>query len=106
MCVVSKKLCLKKHAEVEENPLALGDMMLPVARIRKLMKVEEDVKNIALEVPFLYAKITEVFVEELTIRAWKVTKGNRRCIIQYVDLYEAIKSADIYDFLLYIISGN
>lgn len=93
----------KKHADIDRNKLDIKKQSLPLARIRRLMKVEENIKNIALEVPFLYAAITEVFIEELTIRAWKITKENRRCIIQYEDLYGAVKSDEMYDFLLYII---
>ena len=34
------------------------------------MKLDEDVKMISAEAPVLFAKATEMFIHELTMRAW------------------------------------
>ena len=41
-----------------------------ISRIKKIMKLDEDVKMISAEAPVLFAKATEMFIHELTMRAW------------------------------------
>lgn len=41
-----------------------------ILRIKKIMKLDEDVKMISAEAPVLFAKATEMFIHELTMRAW------------------------------------
>ncbi|KAF2302660.1 hypothetical protein GH714_000635 [Hevea brasiliensis] len=41
---------------------------LPLARIKKIMKADEDVRMISAEAPILFAKACELFILELTIR--------------------------------------
>jgi len=43
---------------------------LPLARIKKIMKLDDDVKMISAEVPVLFAKAAEIFIHELTLRSW------------------------------------
>ena len=43
---------------------------LPLARIKKIMKLDEDVKMISAEAPVLFGKACEMFIHELTMRAW------------------------------------
>ena len=42
---------------------------LPLARIKKIMKADEDVRMISAEAPILFAKACELFILELTIRS-------------------------------------
>ncbi|ELA42252.1 uncharacterized protein VICG_00651 [Vittaforma corneae ATCC 50505] len=79
---------------------------LPLARIKRLMKVEEDVKMVAAEVPILFSLITEVFIQELTVRAWMSTEDGRRKILQSNDINFAVKTSSMYDFLTYIVPSN
>lgn len=79
------------------------DIHLPLARIKRLMKVEEEVKMVANDVPILFSKVTEKFVEELTLRAWLNTENNRRRILQKNDLSAAVKTSDVFDFLIYVV---
>ncbi len=76
---------------------------LPLARIKRLMKVEEDVKMVASEVPALFSFVTEVFVQELTVRAWMCTEDGKRKILQTSDIGFAAKTSSMYDFLTYVI---
>jgi len=57
---------------------------LPLARIKKIMKLDEGVKSqmISGEVPILFAKAIEMFIEELTLRAWYFTEDSKRKILQ------------------------
>jgi len=50
--------------------LDLKTQALPLARIKKIMKLDEDVKMISAEAPMLFAKAAEIFIHELTLRAW------------------------------------
>ena len=44
-------------------------MHLPPARIKKMMKVDPDVKMIAGDTPHILARACELFLEEMTKRA-------------------------------------
>ncbi|KAI5180651.1 nuclear transcription factor Y, gamma [Nematocida sp. AWRm80] len=76
--------------------------VLPLARIKRLMKVEQEVSKVASEVPLLFSKVTEIFIEELTLRAWQYTEEGKRRILQRSDICAAIKSSDVFDFLIYL----
>lgn len=99
---IDKYWMMMDHRAATE-PLNYKDISLPLARIKRLMKVEEDVKMVASEVPILFSKVTENFIEELTLRAWIHTDENKRRIIQRSDISAAIKTSDVYDFLIYIV---
>ncbi|KAI5184533.1 nuclear transcription factor Y, gamma [Nematocida homosporus] len=78
------------------------DNALPLARIKRLMKVEQEVSKVASEVPLLFSRVTEIFIEELTLRAWQHTEEGKRRILQRSDICSAIKSSDLFDFLIYL----
>ena len=63
---------------------------LPLARIKKIMKLDEDVKMISAEAPVLFAKAAEMFITELTMRAWIHTEDNKRRTLQRNDIAMAI----------------
>jgi nuclear transcription factor Y gamma len=62
--------------------LDLKQQALPLARIKKIMKLDEDVKMISSEAPVLFAKAAEIFILELTLRAWVHTEDNKRRTLQ------------------------
>jgi len=76
---------------------------LPLARIKKIMKLDEDVKMISAEAPVLFAKATEIFIHELTMRAWIHTEDNKRRTLQRNDIAMAITKYDQFDFLIDIV---
>ena len=55
---------------------------LPLARIKKIMKLDDNVKMISSEVPLLFSKAATVFIEELTLRAWLHTEEAKRKTLQ------------------------
>lgn len=57
---------------------------LPLARIKKIMKLDEEVKMISAEAPLLFAKAAEIFIHELTLRAWIHTEENKRRTLQVI----------------------
>ncbi|KAF8412680.1 hypothetical protein HHK36_000648 [Tetracentron sinense] len=76
---------------------------LPLARIKKIMKADEDVRMISVEAPVLFAKACEMFILELTLRSWIHTEENKRRTIQKNDIAAAITRTDIFDFLVDIV---
>ncbi|KAK4484938.1 hypothetical protein RD792_007543 [Penstemon davidsonii] len=76
---------------------------LPLARIKKIMKADEDVKMISAEAPVLFAKACEMFILELTLRSWIHTEENKRRTLQKNDIAAAISRTDVFDFLVDII---
>lgn len=76
---------------------------LPLARIKKVMKTDEDVRMISAEAPILFAKACEIFITELTMRAWCVSEENKRRTLQKADIAEALQKSDMFDFLIDIV---
>lgn len=76
---------------------------LPLARIKKIMKADEDVRMISAEAPVVFAKACELFILELTLRAWIHTEENKRRTLQKNDIAAAVTRTDIFDFLVDIV---
>ncbi|GLJ35814.1 hypothetical protein SUGI_0719080 [Cryptomeria japonica] len=76
---------------------------LPLARIKKIMKSDEEVKMISAEAPVLFSKACELFILELTLRSWLHTEENKRRTLQRNDIAGAVSRGDILDFLVDIV---
>jgi histone H3/H4 len=72
---------------------------LPLARIKRIMKSDEDVRMISAEAPVLFAKACEMFILELSIRSWGASEKCKRRTLLKEDVEAAIKNTDIFDFL-------
>ena len=77
--------------------------LLPLARIKKIMKSDEDVRMISSEAPVLFAKACEMFILELTMRAWVHSQEGKRRTLTRKDIAAAITKTDIFDFLVDIV---
>ncbi|XP_057519228.1 nuclear transcription factor Y subunit C-1 isoform X2 [Amaranthus tricolor] len=86
-----------------ENANDFKNHQLPLARIKKIMKADEDVRMISAEAPILFAKACELFILELTIRSWLHAEENKRRTLQKNDIAAAITRTDIFDFLVDIV---
>lgn len=60
---------------------------------------------ISAEAPILFAKAAELFIRELTLRAWIHTERNRRRTLQRNDIAMAVSDGDTdqFDFLIDIV---
>lgn len=76
---------------------------LPLARIKKVMKADEDVKMISAEAPILFAKGCDIFITELTMRAWIHAEENKRRTLQRSDIANALQRSDMFDFLIDVV---
>lgn len=74
---------------------------LPLARIKKIMKSDEDVRMISSEAPVLFAKACELFILEVSLRAWAYSEANKRRTLQQSDLVHAIcnHENEVFEFL-------
>ena len=86
-----------------ENGSDFKNHQLPLARIKKIMKSDEDVRMISSEAPVLFAKGCEMFILELTLRSWIHSEENKRRTLQRNDIAAAITKTDIFDFLVDIV---
>ncbi|PIN06066.1 hypothetical protein CDL12_21392 [Handroanthus impetiginosus] len=84
-----------------------GPHSLPLARIKKIMKNSSDeVKMISGEAPIVFSKACELFIEELTKRAWIMTLQAKRRTMQKEDVASAVIDTDIFDFLVNLVSHD
>lgn len=58
---------------------------------------------ISAEAPVLFAKACEIFILELSLRAWIHTEENKRRTLQRNDIAMAITKTDVFDFLIDIV---
>lgn len=79
-------------------------LQLPLSRIRRIIKSDPDVRMISGETPILFAKACELFIIELTLRAWLHTEDNKRPTLLQSDIARAIRDADVLDFLDDVVS--
>jgi nuclear transcription factor Y gamma len=89
------------HLETETHDFKLHQ--LPLARIKKVMKADPEVKMISAEAPILFAKGCDIFITELTMRAWIHAEDNKRRTLQRSDIAAALAKSDMFDFLIDIV---
>jgi histone H3/H4 len=89
------------HLETDTHDYKLHQ--LPLARIKKVMKADPDVKMISAEAPILFAKGCDIFITELTMRAWIHAEENKRRTLQRSDIASALAKSDMFDFLIDIV---
>ena len=76
---------------------------LPLARIKRIMKSDEDVRMISAEAPVLFAKACEMFILDMSLRSWAFSNNHKRKTLTKEDVIEAIQRTDIFDFLVDVI---
>ncbi|KAJ2473133.1 hypothetical protein GGI02_001087 [Coemansia sp. RSA 2322] len=96
----------KAHtASVEDNTPDFKLHLLPLARIKKVMKSDPDVKvqMISAEAPILFSKACEIFITEITQRAWMNAEENKRRTLQRQDVSCAAQRSEMFDFLIDVV---
>lgn len=88
---------------IEHDDHDFKNHQLPLARIKKVMKTDEDVKMISAEAPILFAKGCDVFITELSMRAWIHAEENKRRTLQKSDIAAALTKSDMFDFLIDVV---
>ncbi|XP_022759953.1 nuclear transcription factor Y subunit C-1-like [Durio zibethinus] len=76
---------------------------LPLARIKRIMKSDKDVKMISADTLVFFSKACELFIMDLTLRAWLQTEEGKRRTLQRCDIARAIRQEEALDFLVDIV---
>lgn len=76
---------------------------LPLTRIKKIMRADEDVRMISSEAPALLSRASELFIMEITRKAWARSQGYRRRTLHRDDIGELVARTPLYDFLLDVV---
>ncbi|KAF9023232.1 histone-fold-containing protein [Hymenopellis radicata] len=66
---------------------------LPLARIKKVMKSDPDIKVIAADAPVIFCKACEIFIAEVTARAFIVADSNKRRTLSRSDIAKALSKS-------------
>ncbi|KAI9379621.1 hypothetical protein POPTR_017G120000v4 [Populus trichocarpa] len=85
--------------EIYNTTASKSNNMLPLARIKRVMKSDGDVKMISAETPILFSKACELFILELTLRSWLQTTSCKRRTLQRCDISRVIRQEDMLNFL-------
>ncbi|KAL1955512.1 hypothetical protein VTO42DRAFT_8466 [Malbranchea cinnamomea] len=78
-----------------------GHSVLPLSRIKKIIRLDEDIQQCSNSSTFLIAMATEMFIQYLVEQGHNVVKSERkpRKNIQYRDLATAVSRIDNLEFL-------
>ncbi|OMJ76910.1 hypothetical protein SteCoe_23612 [Stentor coeruleus] len=105
--VCFEQLIQNQKEEIKKlTPNEFKNHQLPLARVKKIMKTDEDVKMISSETPALFAKACELFILEITRRSWIYTEENKRRTLQKSDISDSIHNTLIFDFLVDVVNPN
>lgn len=74
---------------------------LPLARVKRVMKTDPEVAMIASEVPVILEKACQIFIADLTARAY-IDSPKRRTLTR-ADVSRAARQTDMFDFLIDIL---
>ena len=72
----------------------------PLARVKKIMRLDEKINLIGVEVPVLLRKACDMFMKDLTMRTWAHTEAKQRKTLGLGDLGDAMKEDEMFDFLI------
>jgi len=79
---------------------------LPLTRVKRLMKLDDHVKLVSIEAPIVLAKASELMIQELCLRSWKLTSDSNRRVLQATDIQKAAKLDEMFDFLIDILTAE
>ena len=104
-CLVQWKLDMEefiKKGGVPATSMSSGDYrdcVLPLARVKKIMKRDPDVANMSKEALFLMTKCTDIFIEHLGEAAIRQAYGQKRKGVRLEDINSAIRATSSARFL-------
>ncbi|TPX63318.1 hypothetical protein SpCBS45565_g06685 [Spizellomyces sp. 'palustris'] len=77
----------------------------PVARIKKIMRLDEEVGKVAQATPILISKALELFMQSLIDEACKEARGRSAKKLTTVHLKRTIMDVEKFDFLRDLVEG-
>ncbi|KAJ1265677.1 hypothetical protein BS78_08G094100 [Paspalum vaginatum] len=96
----------RKRQEEIEVIEDFRERAFPMTRLRKLICAEKGKMMMSFDTPSFLTKVSEIFVQEITFRAWMCAMSHNRGIIVDSDIAEAIASTQSYDFLKDVLLDN
>ena len=94
-----QRAALAKQCAEEKDFKVHNDF--PLARIKRIMKSDEDVRMIRAEAPILFAKACELFILELTVRSYAYSEqSGERHQIARKDIESCVRHTAVFDFLV------
>ncbi|KAF9107138.1 hypothetical protein BGX29_007199 [Mortierella sp. GBA35] len=78
---------------------AQGVTVLPVARVKRIIKEDKDIQMVSNDAVFLISLATELFLESFTAKAFNLAKIEKRKTVSYKDLATAVTQHDSLEFL-------
>mmetsp|Transcript_12045 Transcript_12045/g.19464 ORF Transcript_12045/g.19464 Transcript_12045/m.19464 type:complete len:131 (+) Transcript_12045:28-420(+) len=90
---------LFEDVTVAPQTLSSSGPSFPLARVKRIMKADSEVKQINSESVLVVAKATELFLEKLVREAAERTKEERRKTVQYKDLAAVVHGKEELEFL-------
>jgi len=90
----------KRKRDSKPSLLEADGETIRTGTIRRIMKLDKDVKMTGSEAVFLVSKATELFVSEFVLKAYEKAKGENRKLIKYQDLASTTKDELNLDFLV------
>lgn len=94
LALKTEEVDFKKHSD------------LPLARIKRIMKGDEDVKMISAEVPVILAEACKMFIHDVCKQGWFKTSLTKRKNLQRNDIKEILEDTWQFDFLMDIFDGT
>ncbi|CAL4985063.1 unnamed protein product [Urochloa decumbens] len=90
----------RKTLEEINNTVNFNDHVLPASYVAKMIRDNQGSFTMSSDTPPCVAKLLEIFIQELTVRAWMCAKSHdRSSTILESDIYEAISSSESHAFL-------
>ncbi|CAI4230177.1 unnamed protein product [Auanema sp. JU1783] len=97
----------RKYENMTEDEVRsyVRHMELPMARVKKIMKLDDSVRNqmISGDAPLVLSAAAEMFIQEITLRAWNLVDEGRRKTLQKCDIVAACSRSETFDFLIDIV---
>mmetsp|Transcript_8808 Transcript_8808/g.10534 ORF Transcript_8808/g.10534 Transcript_8808/m.10534 type:complete len:152 (-) Transcript_8808:464-919(-) len=79
---------------------------LPIARVKRIMKGDEDVNMVSSEVPVILGEACKIFIHDVCKQAWFKTSLEKRKNLQRNDIKEIIETTEQFDFLVDVFDGT
>lgn len=87
--------------EIEESNNDFKQLSeLPIARIKKIVAADDDVRMVSAEVPIIFARACRMFIMEVSLRAYLESVSTNRKTVQKEDIHTAVKQMESFDFFL------
>ncbi|RLN29905.1 hypothetical protein C2845_PM05G07570 [Panicum miliaceum] len=93
----------KKKQEEAKAIKDFHEYAFPMSRLKKIVCAKKGKTMMRFDAPTFLTKACEIFVQELSFRAWMCANSHQRKIMLDLDIVEAITSIKSYGFLNHIL---